>query len=373
MIRPCLSPRLVAAWRISRAHYSTSKTSEPLRILYCGTDDFSVASLRAVHQEHQRNPDLIDTLHVAHRPGKLGGRGNKILREAPIKSAAQQLGLDTHVIDTFTGWTPPTAFNLIIAVSFGLFVPPRILNAAKYGGLNVHPSLLPDLYGPAPLFHALLKGDKKTGVSVQTLHHAHFDRGTILEQTPYPGIDIPDPETCTPAQLSCHLAPIGASMLVDALRSRAFVPPLKEVEWYQSAELKGRRIRHAPKITKEDMHVDFKTWSSDRIIRTLRILGELWDDTIYEKLCNQKDDGPKRIKIHKVSVAELDELESDIETIPEPFWSPLYGCVTHYTSDRKIICLESFTVQGHGQGKGNSFVLPRLKDHFKSMTTFKDE
>ncbi|KAK7612753.1 formyl transferase [Phyllosticta citricarpa] len=369
MIRPCLSLRLAPAWHRLGARYSSSKASEPLRILFCGTDDFSAAALQALHQEHQQNPGLIDTLHVAHRPGKFGGRGNKIWREAPIQSAAQQLGLTTHVIDTFTGWTPPTAFNLIIAVSFGLFVPPRILSAAKYGGLNVHPSLLPDLYGPAPLVRALLNGDKKTGVTVQTLHHAHFDRGTIIEQTPYPGIDFPDPDTCTPTQLSRHLAPIGATMLVNVLRSRTFVPPLKEVG---SAELKDRPIRHAPKITKEDMHVDFKTWTSDRVVRTLRILGELWDDTIYEKLCNQKDDGPKRIKIHKISVAELDELESDIEIIPEPFWSPLHGCVAHYTSDRKIVCLESFTIEGQGQGKGNSYILPRLKDEFKSMATSKD-
>lgn len=286
---------------------------------------------------------------------------------APIKSAAHELGLPTHVIDTFTGWTPPTAFNLIIAVSFGLFVPPRILNAAKYGGLNLHPSLLPDLHGPAPLVHTLLNQDKKTGVTVQTLHHAHFDRGTLIDQTPHPGVDIPDPDTCTPAQLSRHLAPMGAEMLVNVLRSRAFVPPLKEVGWFQSAGLKDRPIRHAPKISKEDMRVDFKTWSADRIVRTLRILGELWDDSIFEQLCNRKDDGPRRIKIHQVRVAELDQLESDIEIIPEPFWSPVHGCVAHYTPDRKVVCLESFTVEGQGRGTGNEYVLPRLKDDYKFL------
>lgn len=66
----------------------------------------------------------------------------------PIKKvAAEELRLNVHQIDTFTGWEPPKPngepINLVIAVSFGLLVPPRILNGAKYGGLNVHPSMLP--------------------------------------------------------------------------------------------------------------------------------------------------------------------------------------------------------------------------------------
>ena len=60
---------------------------------------------------------------------------------------AQELGLCTHEIPTFTGWSPPQVdqepISLIIAVSFGLLVPPRILDMATHGGLNVHPSLLP--------------------------------------------------------------------------------------------------------------------------------------------------------------------------------------------------------------------------------------
>ncbi len=84
----------------------------------------------------------------------------------PISETAKELGLPLHEIDTFTGWEvgslrcwesgmvdtdpvkPPKPqgmpINLIVAVSFGLFVPPRILGAAKYGGLNVHPSMLPE-------------------------------------------------------------------------------------------------------------------------------------------------------------------------------------------------------------------------------------
>jgi methionyl-tRNA formyltransferase len=63
---------------------------------------------------------------------------------APIRSIAQELQLKLHEVDTFKGWQPPDGINLVIAVSFGLLVPGRILNGAKYGGLNVHPSMLPE-------------------------------------------------------------------------------------------------------------------------------------------------------------------------------------------------------------------------------------
>lgn len=57
------------------------KTSEPLRILFCGSDDFSIASLRALHQERKRNPILIASIDVLCRPGKPAGRNLKTIRE----------------------------------------------------------------------------------------------------------------------------------------------------------------------------------------------------------------------------------------------------------------------------------------------------
>lgn len=53
------------------------KQSDPLRILFCGSDEFSTASLRALHEEKERNPDLIESIDVVVRPGKRVGRGYK--------------------------------------------------------------------------------------------------------------------------------------------------------------------------------------------------------------------------------------------------------------------------------------------------------
>jgi methionyl-tRNA formyltransferase len=192
-----------------------------------------------------------------------------LTRIVPIQHVAtEELNLNTHAIDTFTGWAPPTPINLVIAVSFGLLVPPRILDLAQYGGLNVHPSLLPDLRGPAPIHHALLRGRPFTGISIQTLHPKHFDRGMVLAQTASPGIKV-DPDM-TPAELTETLASEGANMLVDVLKTKAFVPPLIDVGWYSDSD---GSIDHAPKITKKQQEVNFGKDTLRDIFRVHRVIG----------------------------------------------------------------------------------------------------
>jgi methionyl-tRNA formyltransferase len=161
-------------------------------------------------------------------------------------------------------------------VSFGLLVPPRILNYAQYGGLNVHPSLLPDLRGPAPITHAILKRRQYTGVSVQTLHPRHFDQGTILAQTPMPGhtICLPcEPSPKTAQTLEQQLAAAGAEMLVDVLKQRRFVPPHEDVGWYARSH---GPIDHAPKVSKQDRYVDFEKHTLADVIAKRNALGDLW-------------------------------------------------------------------------------------------------
>ncbi|CAI7574790.1 unnamed protein product [Penicillium manginii] len=202
----------------------------------------------------------------------------KKIRDVPIKETASALSLPIHEIDTFTKWTPPVTpngpINLIIAVSFGLFVPPRILNAARYGGLNVHPSLLPDFRGPAPLHHTLLAGRSLTGITLQTLHHKNFDHGVILSQTPKPGLEIPNPDTCTVSELQNLVAPKGAQMLVDGINDGLFVPPMKAAGWVPTEG--NEPLIHAGKIQQEDRHVDWATWTMQDITRRSRVIGPLW-------------------------------------------------------------------------------------------------
>ncbi|KAI0012263.1 Formyltransferase [Xylariaceae sp. FL0662B] len=227
------------------------KKSDPLHVLFCGSDEFSCAALSALHREHVRNPELVRSIDVVVRPGKPTGRGMKTIRHPPIRSLATELGLPIHERPTFTGWDMPPHINIIIAVSFGLFVPPRLLRAAKYGGLNVHPSLLPDLRGPAPLQHTLLAGRASTGVSLQTLDERAFDRGIVLAQTP--ALRVPD--ACTLAQLRALVTPAATDLLVAGLRAGVHVPPLVDRGWWKPDPDSAAPLAHAPKITKRDLQL----------------------------------------------------------------------------------------------------------------------
>ncbi|KAL4881461.1 formyl transferase [Aspergillus karnatakaensis] len=266
----------------SASRLVTTQAYDPLRILFCGSDDFSIASLKALHAEHVKQPGRIASIDVACRPGKRVGRGLKQLRQVPIKATAAELSLPIHEIDTFTGWKPPVfpdgPINLIVAVSFGLFVPPRILNGAKYGGLNVHPSILPDFRGPAPLHHTLLAGRTTTGVTLQTLHLKNFDHGVILAQTPPPGFEIPHPDSCTVPDLLKIVSPKGADILVEGIRKGLFVAPLKDVGWYSPKQHED--LIHAAKIKPEDRHIDWASWTGADISRRHRVLGPLWSRSL---------------------------------------------------------------------------------------------
>ncbi|KAJ5670309.1 uncharacterized protein N7477_005672, partial [Penicillium maclennaniae] len=323
-----------------------------------------IASLKALHAYQLKQPDQIATIDVVCRPGKRVGRGLKKIRQVPIRETAENLSLPIHEIDTFTGWNPPVTpkgpINLIIAVSFGLFVPPRILNSASYGGLNVHPSLLPDFRGPAPLHHTLLAGEKSTGVTLQTLHHKTFDHGTILAQTPPPGIDIPNSDICTVSELLNVVAPIGAQLLVDGIKDGLFVPPLKDVGW--RAQEKPENLTHATKIRPENLHIDWANWTMLEINWRKRVLGPLWSKALVG---SNASDGPLTFQQKRVILTETEEVDppkgcDTLAVVPGlPFVNapcpvePKKGRALHvFTRDGKVLRINKMKVEGEAVADG---------------------
>ncbi|PLB41765.1 methionyl-tRNA formyltransferase [Aspergillus candidus] len=346
----CASTRtrpLIALPSLARRWYSTSKPHEPLRILFCGSDEFSIASLEALHREHVREPRRISSIDVVCRPGKRVGRGLKKIREVPIKAVASKLSLPIHEIDTFRGWTPPTPVNLIVAVSFGLFVPSRILNSSTYGGLNIHPSLLPDFRGPAPLHHTLLAGRRTTGVTLQTLDVKHFDHGVILSQTP--PLPIPNPDSCTVPELLDLVTPTGANLLVEGIQKGLFVPPLEDV----GPTRDDASLIHAAKITPEDRHVDWANWTALEISRRTRVLGPLWSNALAADTSGKTP----TFRPRRVIFTEIEEVEPPKgcemlvvipgvpfvdNTQPKPTDRGLYV----FTRDGKLIRIRQMKVEG---------------------------
>ena len=293
--------------------FTSQKISDPLRILFCGSDNFSIASLKAVHEVYQREPESIASIDVVCRPGKRVGRGLKTVREVPIAQVARNLSLSLHEVDTFTGWIPPipqgSPINLVIAVSFGRLVPPRILNGAKYGGLNLHPSMLPDFHGPAPMQHTLLNDCSRTGVTLQTMHPRHFDQGIILDQTPFPGFE----HGCTTyPELSSKMGSLGANMLVETIENRIFVLPHEIKGWVQAGH-EGHN-RPAPKITSEDSHVDWGRWTADQILRRQTIVGPLWN--LVDQLDSKNGENRRRRAIWSSGLSKGPTADLDLDQNP---------------------------------------------------------
>ncbi|KAJ5257221.1 hypothetical protein N7478_013325 [Penicillium angulare] len=286
------------------------------------------------------------------------------MREVPIKEIASSLSLPIHEIDTFTGWAPPVTangpINLIIAVSFGLFVPPRILNAASYGGLNVHPSLLPDFRGPAPLHHTLLTGRTTTGVSLQTLHHKSFDHGTILSQTPAPGFEIPNPNSYTVPELVNLVAPKGAQLLVDGIDNGLFVPPIKDAGWRATESTDD--LVHAAKIKPENRHLDWKNCKLLDINRRNRVIGPLWSKALVPETLA---DPQTSFKYKRVILTDIEEVEppkgsDSFAVVPGlPFANAAYPvgpkkgrALYVFTSDGKALRINKMKVEGEQDAEG---------------------
>jgi methionyl-tRNA formyltransferase len=284
-------------------------------------------------------------------------------------------------------------------VSFGLFVPSRLLTAAKYGGVNVHPSLLPEqvthhillfttsqliktsLRGPAPLHHTLLSGRTTTGITLQTLHHKHFDQGLILDQTPAPGIPIPNPESCTLPELLGLLAPKGAEMLINGIRNRVFVPPLKEVKSQFNGSV-ARDLTHAAKITPEDRHIKWREWSWTDINRRQRVLSPLWSKAFIPAQKPSAED-PKNSQWKRIIFDKIEEVSQD--TVPESQWLSLLPGVPFipssptqtkvhdkamyvYTADGKLLRLKKLKVEGE---KFNDALTAAQKAHMLSPKSFR--
>ncbi|CAZ86348.1 unnamed protein product [Tuber melanosporum] len=287
-----------------RSVSTESPTQEPLRILFCGSDHFSATSLKALHNEHLSNGDLIRSIDVLTLGDKRSGRGMKTIREVPVKSLAESLSLPRHEIYNFeSDWNLPDnifgeKINMLIAVSFGIFIPARLIMDAKYGGLNVHPSLLPMYRGAAPIYHTLLDQQPITGVSVQTLHPVKFDHGAILLQT-NPPINVP-PKTRYQA-LHDTLASHGAELLVETLRRGLFFPPLDPVENDYKPSL-------APKIDPEiHARIDWKSQNAEEIESRCGTLNTVWCklSSIEEPELERR----KRAILSGVSVFECPEME----------------------------------------------------------------
>lgn len=119
------------------------------------------------------------------------------------------------------------------------------------------------------------------GISLQTLDDKQFDHGTILAQTPFPGLPIPP--TAPLGEVLHYAATQGAEMLVQGLRDGVHIPPLRDVGW-KATDLTNKELTHAPKVTKADSEVDWISWTTaEQFQRRMRVLGSVWTIAVNDK------------------------------------------------------------------------------------------
>ena len=181
-----------------------------MRVVFFGTPEFAVASLRALLQAR------VSIAGVVTQPDKPHGRSRSELVSPPVKLFADSHGIPVlqpvrPVGDVLATSLGRLEADLGVVVAYGHILRPEILAIPPLGMINVHASLLPRYRGAAPIQHAILRGEAETGISIIQLE-AGLDSGPILHRVVTPI----EPEE-TAGQLAERLAVLGGAALVEAL------------------------------------------------------------------------------------------------------------------------------------------------------------
>jgi methionyl-tRNA formyltransferase len=228
-----------------------SDSCGPMDMVFIGTSAFAVPSLRA----------LLAAGHgirlVVTQPDRPGDRLR--LTPPPVKLAAQELGLEVYQperirepesVERLARLAP----ELIVVVAYGQIIPRSVLAIPPRGVINVHASLLPRHRGAAPVNHAILAGDRTTGVTIMLMDE-QLDHGPVLA-TREVEVGREDAQ-----ELSERLAHIGAELLVETLARLDRITPVEQD--HAAATL-------APRLTRQDGELD---WDMDAAEIDRRVRG----------------------------------------------------------------------------------------------------
>ena len=213
-----------------------------MRIVFAGTPDFAVPSLRAAARYNE-------VVAVYTQPDRPAGRGRGV-QASPVKLEAVQRGIPVLQPENFKSQLSKDALialqpDVMVVVAYGLLLPRSVLAIPQYGCWNVHASLLPRWRGAAPIQRAIEAGDARTGISLMQMEKG-LDTGPVL-LSQATGI-APDE---TAGQLHDHLAGVGARVLADALgllRATITLPPQPQPE---------AGVTYAHKIEKAEAVLDW--------------------------------------------------------------------------------------------------------------------
>ncbi|MFI8570060.1 methionyl-tRNA formyltransferase [Stenotrophomonas bentonitica] len=225
-----------------------------MKIVFAGTPEFAVSSLRAAARHHE-------VVAVYTQPDRPAGRGRG-LAPSPVKLEAIARGIPVFQPESLK--TPEAqqqlrdlAPDLMVVVAYGLILPKAVLTIPTHGCWNVHASLLPRWRGAAPIQRAIQAGDAETGVCLMQME-AGLDTGPVLLKQ-HIAIGAND----TGGQLHDRLAELGAQVLSDGLGLlRAGIKPIAQPQHEAG-------VTYAHKLDKAEARLD---WAQDAhaLARTVR-------------------------------------------------------------------------------------------------------
>lgn len=233
-----------------------SDKAKQLRIVYMGTPDFAVAPLRALVEGGYNVVAVVTT------SDKPSGRGLKV-NESAVKRYAVEVGLpiyqpvklrDEEFVEAFRALDA----DLGIVIAFRM-LPEIIWAAPRLGTFNLHASLLPQYRGAAPINRAIMNGESETGVTTFLLN-PQIDEGAVLGQVK---VEIEPSDNV--GTLHDKLMNVGVDLVLETVEKIAEgnVTPIEQSEMFEG------ELKPAPKIFKEDCHIDFSL-GGEQIINQIR-------------------------------------------------------------------------------------------------------
>jgi len=253
-----------------------------LNVVFCGTPDFSVPTLEAIH-----NHPHLKLTGIVTMPDRPAGRGQK-MKSPPVAEFAQHnkiklyqtenINKEPQILEELEN----SNIDVIIVLAFAQFLGSRVLNMPKLGCFNIHTSLLPKYRGAAPIQYALLNGDTSTGVSIQKMVK-QMDAGDLVHSHP---VDINHDETG--GLLYTRLKFQAALSSIDFMNNL-----LEDKVTYTPQEHDAATF--APVLKKTDGLLDFSTKTFEEIRNQIRALHP-WPGT-YCYL------NKKRLKVFEIAQA----------------------------------------------------------------------
>ena len=239
-----------------------------MRIVFMGTPDFAVPALVALHAAGH----AIAAVYT--QPPRPAGRGKK-LRPSPVQVKAEELGFEVRTPKGLRKPEPQAEFaaldaDVCVVAAYGLILPQAVLDAPKYGCLNIHASILPRWRGAAPIHRAVMAGDEETGVTIMQME-AGLDTGPMrhIVKTPI--------GRKTTGDLFEELAQLGGAAMVEVLADLAAFPPVAQDE---------RHATHAAKIDKAEARIDWTQGAEtiERLVRGLAPFPGAWFELEGERV-----------------------------------------------------------------------------------------